>query len=87
MSELYRIRGESLLRAGDRPRDEAMAALATAVSIARMQGATLLELNAHASLAVASAADGMTALRAFLDALPPTFEAPRLDEARRIAAA
>lgn len=92
VSELHRLRGLALLRAGEGAREEALAALEAAVDIARKQGATLLELNARTSLAEvrttrAGADDSLAELRAFLAGLPAAFDAPRLAEARRLAAA
>jgi predicted ATPase len=50
LPEIYRLRGACLLALDRRNKPEAQSAFATAVEIARRQGATLLEQRAQASL-------------------------------------
>jgi len=87
ISELYRLQGICLLRAGHGANvDAAMESLRTAVRIARKQTATLLELRAAVSLARAGIeagrpVEGIAELRGLCAMLPPGFDAPTLREA------
>jgi predicted ATPase len=87
--ELHRLQGVCLVRLGSGHADEATRSLQTAVDVARQQGAAFFELRAALSMAKAAAAQGRAAegqqsLRAVCAELPPEFDAPDLEEARRI---
>ena len=87
--EHHRLRGVCLLRLGSEHADEAMRSLQTALVVARQQGAALFELRAAMSLAKAAAsqgraAEGQQSLRAVCSELQPEFDAPDLEEAKRI---
>src|SRR5262249_27265081 len=87
VSELYRVQGLCLLHNGGA--DEAMRSLHTAVDIARVQHATVLEARAAISLARAEIAlhrpsEGVNALSELCASLPSTFDAPELREAREL---
>ena len=87
--EHHRLRGVCLLRLGSGHADEAMRSLQTALGVARQQGAALFELRAAMSLAKAAAsqgraAEGQQSLRAVCSELQPEFDAPDLEEAKRI---
>jgi predicted ATPase len=89
VSELHRLEGVCLLRLGADHADEAMRSLHTALDVARQQGAALFELRTALTLAKAAAAQGRAAegqqsLRAVCANLAPEFDAPELEEARRI---
>ena len=89
ISELYRLQGVCLLRAGRSNADEAMRSLRMAVDIAKQQRATLLELRAAVSLARAAIASGraaeeIKALRELCATLPAAFDAASLGEARAL---
>jgi class 3 adenylate cyclase/predicted ATPase len=91
VSELYRLEGVCLLHTAANDVDDAIHSLRTAVSVARQQGATLLELEAAASLARAAITLGrgdkpLGSLRALCDSLPPGFDAPALANARALLA-
>jgi tetratricopeptide (TPR) repeat protein len=81
ISELYRVQGLCLLRAGESPNEEAaIQSLRMAVNVAREQGATLLELRAtvslaRAELAIGRAAECLNSLRELCTTLPPEFDA------------
>ena len=87
--EHHRLRGVCLLRLGSEHVDEATRSLQTALDVAKQQGATLFELRAALSLAKAAAAQGRAAegqqsLRSVCADLPPEFDAPELEQARRL---
>ena len=87
--EHHRLHGVCLLRLGADHADEAMRSLQTALDVARQQGAALFELRAAMSLAKAAAsqgraAEGQQSLRAVCAELQPEFDAPDLEEAKRI---
>ena len=87
--ELHRLQGVCLLRLGSGHADEAMRSLQTALIVARQQGAALFELRAAMSLAKTAAsqgraAEGQQSLRAVCSDLQPEFDAPDLEEAKRI---
>jgi class 3 adenylate cyclase/predicted ATPase len=89
--ELHRLEGVCLLHLGADHADQAMRSLQTAVDVAKQQGAALFELRAVLSLAKAAAsqgraAEGQQSLRAVCANLPPEFDAPDLEEARRLLA-
>jgi len=90
VSELYRIQGLCLLRAGAE-KEQTIDALRTGVTVAKRQGMPVLELRAAASLARAGIElgrpeEGVDALRELCSGLPRGFEAPELSEAREILA-
>jgi predicted ATPase len=88
VSELHRIQGVCLLRAGAN-KDEAMHSLRTAAEVAKQQHATVLELRATVSLARAAIAlgrpaEGIDSLRTLCAELAPEFDAAELSEAREV---
>jgi class 3 adenylate cyclase len=85
LSELFRLRGESLASLGRK--DEAMAELARAETMATRDGAGLLRLRAAASLCrVEANARTRKVLRAAMEAFPGDGEAPEIEDARALLA-
>jgi predicted ATPase len=89
VSELYRLQGLCLLEMDSGNQPEAMNSLQLAVDVAKQQGANLLHLKAAISMAEAASALGqpekaMASLHDLCANLPPDFDAPPLDEAKKL---